>query len=393
MLTVGSVCSGIEACSVAWKSFSVVWFSEIGKPQSLLLEKRYGNKNLGDMTKIPALLRAKKIPTVDILAGGTPCQAFSLSGLKKGLNDDRGKLTLEFIKIANTNDNCRLKEGKKRATVFWENVEGCLKDKTNAFGYFIAGLAGLRKPIKCKKWPNAGLVRGLTRNIAWRILDAKYFGLSQQRRRLYVVATDKSINPESILFEKLKEKKINDEFGKLRFKKNGHNFEVFREYTDCLFISEYGNSAAVNGSQYLAQDGKLRHLSVLERERLMGFPDNYTKIDGLSRSARILMLGNSWAVNVIKWIGKRIENPTKLVLSSENAQKLGKLEIFNLMNSELINSSEKPNNIRLSKLENIIDYSEEGFLTVDACAGCLCNAATKGRNLNPRFEYYLKKML
>lgn len=79
--------------------------------------------------------------------------------------------------------------------VFWENVEGVLKDKTNAFGYFLAGLLGLDNPIEVSKWTNAGLVLGRERNIAWRVLDAKYFGVPQQRKRLYVVGGGKDFDP------------------------------------------------------------------------------------------------------------------------------------------------------------------------------------------------------
>jgi len=72
-------------------------------------------------------------------------------------------------------------------------VEGVLTDKTNAFRCLVSSLAGLSDVLTVSggRWPNAGLIRGAKRNVAWRVLDAKFFGLPQQRRRLYVVAGGK----------------------------------------------------------------------------------------------------------------------------------------------------------------------------------------------------------
>ena len=108
--------------------------------------------------------------------GGTPCQAFSLAGGKNGLNDERGNLTLKFVDIIEANDTVRMTKRQGRCRVFWENVEGVLTDKTNAFGCLVSSLAGLDEilSVKGNKCPNAGLVRGNTRNVAWRVLDAKF---------------------------------------------------------------------------------------------------------------------------------------------------------------------------------------------------------------------------
>ena len=93
-------------------------------------------------------------------------------------------------------------------------------------------------------------------------------------------------------------------------KKKDILFEVFREYSDCLY-SAYGtkwngNAAAYNGSLFVVQDEKIRRLSPLECERLMGFPDEYTNIKGAKRTNRYQAIGNSWAVPVVQWIGKRL---------------------------------------------------------------------------------------
>ena len=133
--TVGSICSGIEAASVAWEpyNFEFKWFSEIADFPSRVLNEKYPDiKNLGDMINIPDMLLNKEIDAPDLLCGGTPCQAFSLAGWQNGLDDDRGNLTLRFVDIVEANDRRRLEENKKRSIVFWENVEGVLTDKTNA---------------------------------------------------------------------------------------------------------------------------------------------------------------------------------------------------------------------------------------------------------------------
>lgn len=311
--TVGSVCSGIEAASVAWEplGFQFEWFSEIAAfPAAVLNDKYPGIPNLGDMNDLPDAISQLKITAPDMICGGTPCQAFSLAGWKNGLNDDRGNLTLRFVDIVEANDAVRLSRGEKRCVVFWENVEGVLTDKTNPFGYLVSSLAGLSDVIDCGRWPNAGIVRGPKRHVAWRVLDAKYFGLPQQRRRLYLMAGGTDFYPENVLFETRHRKPAEFPKQPLSFSKDGHDFEVFREYTDCLY-SAYGtkwngNAAANNGSLFVVQDGRVRRLSPLECERLMGFPDNYTDLPQAKRTNRYQAIGNSWAVPVVRWIGSRL---------------------------------------------------------------------------------------
>ena len=147
-----------------------------------------------DRNNIPEELINENICAPDLICGGTPCQAFSLAGGKRGLNDERGNLTLKFVDIIEANDKVRKERKQNPSIVFWENVEGVLTDKTNAFGCLISSLAGLDKAVEMKKWPNAGILEGEKRNVAWRVLDAKYFGLPQQRRRLYVLAGGKAVS-------------------------------------------------------------------------------------------------------------------------------------------------------------------------------------------------------
>lgn len=228
-LTYGSVCSGIEAVSVAWQNlnFRPLWFSEIDSFPSAILAHHWPDiPNQGDMTLLADKIRSGDIPAPDIFVGGTPCQSFSVAGMRQGLNDSRGQLALAFIHLANAIDAKRAEENNKHAAlILWENVPGVLSDATNAFGHFLAGLAGADRPFipgsppapqksatfwrwsqkhgqHIPKWPRAGCVYGARRTIAWRVLDAQYFGLAQRRKRVFVIASaGADVDPAQILFE------------------------------------------------------------------------------------------------------------------------------------------------------------------------------------------------
>lgn len=203
----GSVCSGIEAASVAWAplGWKAAWLAEIEKFPAAVLAHHYPEvPNLGDMTALPARIAAGEVDAPDIFCGGTPCQAFSIAGLRNSLDDARGNLSLVFCEIANAIDTARAVCGRPPAVIFWENVPGVLSTKDNAFGCFLAGLAGENDPLEPPggKWTNAGCVSGPQRTVAWRVLDAQYFGVAQRRRRVFVVASArKGFDPAQVLFE------------------------------------------------------------------------------------------------------------------------------------------------------------------------------------------------
>ena len=170
-----SVCSGIEAATVAWHGlgWQPVGFSEIDPFARAVLAHHYPAVQLhGDFTTIDAGAHG----TIDILVGGTPCQSFSIAGLRKGLADDRGNLALEFIRLA---------KASRARWVVWENVPGVLSiDGGRAFGSFLGGLA------ECGY------------GFAYRILDAQYFGVPQRRRRVFVVGYLGDWRPAAaVLFE------------------------------------------------------------------------------------------------------------------------------------------------------------------------------------------------
>ena len=196
-----SVCSGIEAASVAWNhlGWEAVAFSEIEPFPCKLLKHHYPDvPNLGDMRKY------EDWPDydIDVLCGGTPCQSYSVAGLRKGLTDERGNLTVAF---------CNIADRYNPELVVWENVPGVLSMPDNAFGCFLAQLSGADDAIVPKGggWTNAGVVAGPKRTVAWRVLDAQYvrvdgypYAVPQRRRRVFLVACPgKTGRPASILFE------------------------------------------------------------------------------------------------------------------------------------------------------------------------------------------------
>jgi DNA (cytosine-5)-methyltransferase 1 len=156
-----SLCSGIEAATVAWHplGWEAVAYSEIERFPSEVLAHHYPNTpNLGDMTKFKEWTN---VSNVDLLVGGTPCQSFSVAGLRKGLDDPRGNLMLTYLAIA--------KQHRPNWLV-WENVPGVLSSNGGRdFGSFLGGLA------ECGY------------GFAYRVLDAQYFGVAQRRRRVFVV--------------------------------------------------------------------------------------------------------------------------------------------------------------------------------------------------------------
>jgi DNA (cytosine-5)-methyltransferase 1 len=156
-----SVCSGIEAATVAWHSlgWQAVAYSEIEKFPSEVLAHHYPNTpNVGDMTKFKEWNLGAN---VNLLVGGTPCQSFSVAGLRKGLDDPRGNLMLTYLAIA--------KQYRPNWLV-WENVPGVLSSNGGRdFGSFLGGLA------ECGY------------GFAYRVLDAQFFGVAQRRRRVFVV--------------------------------------------------------------------------------------------------------------------------------------------------------------------------------------------------------------
>ncbi len=155
-----SVCSGIEAASVAWEplGWEPAAFAEVEKFPSAVLAHHWPQvPNMGDMTRHESW----NLGAIDLLVGGTPCQSFSVAGLRKGLHDPRGGLMLTFLEIA---------QRQRPRWIVWENVPGVLSsDGGRDFGAFLGALGALGY------------------GFAYRVLDAQWFGVAQRRRRVFVV--------------------------------------------------------------------------------------------------------------------------------------------------------------------------------------------------------------
>ena len=156
-----SLFSGVEAATLAWEplGWEPVAFAEIEPFPSAVLAHRWPDvPNLGDVTQVDW---SKYRGTVDLVVGGSPCQAFSVAGKREGLMDERGQLMLEYVRA--------VREVEPR-WFLWENVPGVLsQDKGRAFGTLLGEMADLG--YSC----------------AWRVLDAQFFGVAQRRRRVFLV--------------------------------------------------------------------------------------------------------------------------------------------------------------------------------------------------------------
>lgn len=307
-ITYGSVCSGIEAATQAWHPLGMraAWFAEIEPFPSAVLAHHYPDvPNLGDMTRLAAMVLAGNIPAPDVLVGGTPCQAFSVAGMREGLSDPRGALTIKYVELADAVDHVRTRRHLPASIIVWENVPGVLSDKGNAFGCFLGALAGedceLQPPRR--RWEDAGCVYGPKRTIAWRILDAQYFGLAQRRRRVFVIASARDgFDPTKVLFERE---------GTRRDSPPGRPPESALHPT----LTAHGGGALDDREAYVLESEGVRRTSVIEWERCQGFPDNHTSIPWRGKPAeecpdgpRYKAIGNSKSVTVVRWIGIRIKH-------------------------------------------------------------------------------------
>jgi site-specific DNA-cytosine methylase len=170
-----SVCSGIEAASMAWEplGWQPAAFAEVEKFPSAVLTHHWPQvPNMGDMNNHEQW----DLPAIDVLVGGTPCQSFSVAGLRKGLRDPRGGLMLTFLEIA---------QRRRPRWIVWENVPGVLSSHGGRdFGSFLGALGALGYG-----W-------------AYRVLDAQWFGVAQRRRRVFVIANlGDGAAPAKVLFE------------------------------------------------------------------------------------------------------------------------------------------------------------------------------------------------
>jgi DNA (cytosine-5)-methyltransferase 1 len=370
MIRYGSVCSGIEAATAAWHGlgWKPSFFSEIEAFPRAVLQHHYPDVPLhGDFTTI----KGDEYEPINLLVGGTPCQSFSIAGLRGGLDDDRGNLALEFLRLA---------QRTRPKWLVWENVPGVLSSNGGRdFGSIIGGMVEIGY------------------GIAYRVLDAQYFGVAQRRRRVFVVGClGNAASAAAVLFERhslqghpapRREKRegiacftpssiggysegvgtlranggdigggseniisnsrstwpvevaptLNASFGSRQGLENQHALGGAGWFVPSVVgaltargLCGTGMRETVDAQQYIPieasltlstvhdqnvqQGSAVRRLTPRECERLQGFSDDFTQIPYRNKPAdqcpdgpRYKALGNSMAVPVMRWIGERIE--------------------------------------------------------------------------------------
>ena len=291
-----SLCSGIEATSVAWEplGWEPIGFCEIEEFPSAVLAHRFPSvPNYGDMTQ----LEGRNLGTVDIVVGGTPCQGFSIAGKRCGLADERSGLALQFVGLVSD---------VRPRWLLWENVPGVLSvTRGRDFGTFIRALDACGY------------------HLAWRVLDACRFGVPQCRRRVYLVGHSGNWRcAAKVLFES---ESLRGHFAQGNGAgkppaagsagRSGKRRGTYGMTHVARCLTSRADRYDVERETFLPSPQGVRRLTPLEYERLQGFPDGWTDIPWRGQSApdrlRYRALGNAMCVPVMRWIGERIARVNK----------------------------------------------------------------------------------
>jgi len=292
----GSVCTGIASEDVAWKhmGWSPAWHSEINPfCCEFLCHKFHNVPNLGDMRGI---IGNQKATAIDLLVGGTPCQSFSSvhnghggDNIRCGMDDERGQLSIEFIRIA---------ECLQPRWVVWENVPAVLtSNKGNDFQHIK----------ECFIQSGYG--------IAYRLLDARQFGIPQSRVRLFVVGCRGDCRPAiAALLGRLPDGSHRKQTGQVEEGRMARIDGWSGDETPKRGIDvspTLRSSQGGEGAGVILGHRKLRKFTTREMERLQGFPDDYTtgyyKGRQSSDKMRQRAIGNSFPPPILRWIGERID--------------------------------------------------------------------------------------
>lgn len=321
ILTLGSLFDGIGGFPLAASEFNIktIWSSEIDSNCMKLTKQKFSaTKQLKDIKNVSGY----NIEPVDIISFGSPCNNLSLAGNREGLKGQESKLFHEAIRIID--EMKEITKGGYPKYAIWENVTGALSsNKGQDFKCVLEEITKASIPIpRSRKWSKSGMVRGNEYSLAWRVMDAQYWGVPQSRKRIFLVAdfTRRRQGAAEILFERQSEGRDIEEIYEKRKKvvrnyannirTTGEGKQIISTLCASYGTKWNGNSGAYKGSHFVIEyDGRLRRLIPLECERALGFPDNWTS--GFKDTVRYKMLGNSIAIPCVKWIFKNIANILK----------------------------------------------------------------------------------
>ena len=267
-----------------------IGFSEIDKYATKVYKHHFPeHKEYGDITKI----NEKELPDFDLLVGGFPCQSFSIAGKRGGFEDTRGTMFFEIARIVRE---------KQPRLLLLENVKGLLShDKGETFRTIISTLDELG--YDCQ----------------WQVLNSKNHGVPQNRERVFIIGHLRGTSrPEVFPFTESSESNLKYCGGVIGAreqwlndgKSNSRNFSQGQRIYSIDGISQClaGNAGGQGGKTGLYDTGDMavRRLTPIETERLQGFPDNWTNVEGMSDTQRYKQMGNAVTVNVIKDIMEKL---------------------------------------------------------------------------------------
>jgi DNA (cytosine-5)-methyltransferase 1 len=291
-LEYGSLCTGLAAETVAWHplGWQPRWFAEVDPFCCEFLAHHYpAVPNRGDITKL------QDLPKVDLIVGGTPCQSYSIGGLREGLSDPRGQLTLHYLRIVAT---------VQPRWFVWENVPHLLSVHGGRdFGAIL------------------GEVENCGYGWAFRILDLRAFGTPQKRRRLWMVGHRGDMRPAAaVLFGREDMEEAARSHGTHRCADSQRDqavgdwgFVITGDQTpkiDSRWIPTLRAQQGGEGVVLWTLHGP-RRLTPREWERAQGFPDDYSLVPFRGRPAsdsqRRRAIGNAFPPPVLRWLGERIQ--------------------------------------------------------------------------------------
>ena len=359
MLTLGSHFDGIAGfpLAAAGNGIEVVWATEI-EPFPIVVSKAHfpHMKHYGSITDVSGA----ELEPVDIITFGSPCQDLSIAGKRAGLEGERSGLFMAAVRTIR--EMREATSGVYPRIAVWENVPGAMSSNNGAdFRAVLEEILEAEVPVpRSGKWASAGMVRGNGREIAWRILDAQYWGVPQRRRRIFLVCDFRGECAGEILFERqgvpwnpaesreageeiagdvgdgvktaggsrvtstvtatygtkwngnsgantgLGATTLGDQFPHVAFGVDCRNLYENKGLSGTLQCKQTGGHS-LNYQNPVRIGYVVRRLTPLECLRLQGFPDYWLDIEGMSDTQKYKAVGNSVAIPCVRWIMRRIK--------------------------------------------------------------------------------------